>query len=100
MGTSFDGYVSCEVTNRFLKNRTGRDDIVYYHAGLSKENKAEIEKWFFDSDTGILNATCAYGMGVDKQGIRTVIHLEAPSSIEAYLQESGRGGRDRAEAKA
>lgn len=92
--------VSCEVTNRFLKTRTFKDDIVYYHAGLTKDEKNDIEKWFFDSNSGILNSTCAYGMGVDKQGIRTVIHLEAPSSIEAYLQESGRGGRDRNLAKA
>ncbi len=91
---------SCEVTNTLLINRTGNKEIVYYHAGLKKEEKQEIEKWFFTSDSGILNATCAYGMGVDKQNIRTVIHLEPPNSIEAYLQESGRGGRDRNQAKA
>ncbi len=92
--------VSAEMTNSFLMNRLNRDDIVYYHAGLQKEDKTCIEKWFFDSDTGILNATCAYGMGVDKQNIRTVIHLEAPTDIESYLQESGRGGRDRNKAYA
>ncbi|MGL1893598.1 MAG: RecQ family ATP-dependent DNA helicase [Spirochaetaceae bacterium] len=92
--------VSTELTSTFLSRRLERDDIVYYHAGLTKEEKSDIEKWFFDSNSGILNATCAYGMGVDKQGIRTVIHLEAPDSIESYLQESGRGGRDRNPAKA
>ncbi|QEN03674.1 ATP-dependent DNA helicase RecQ [Thiospirochaeta perfilievii] len=91
--------VSAEVTNRLLINRLERDDIVYYHAGLTKDQKSRIEEWFFTSDTGILNATCAYGMGVDKQNIRSVIHLEVPSSIEAFLQESGRGGRDRKLAK-
>ncbi|MGL1894303.1 MAG: hypothetical protein OCD02_21915 [Spirochaetaceae bacterium] len=54
--------VSAEVTNRFLVNRLNRDDIVYYHAGLQKDEKTAIEKWFFDSDSGILNATCAYEM--------------------------------------
>ena len=54
--------VSTELTNNFLVNRTGRDDIVYYHAGLSKDQKDVIEKWFFVSDSGILNSTCAYGM--------------------------------------
>lgn len=92
--------VSCEVINAFLSYRLNRKDIAYYHAGLEKKDKTEIEKWFFSSNTGILNATCAYGMGVDKQNIRTVIHMEAPGSIEAYLQESGRGGRDRKPAKA
>lgn len=92
--------VSAELINTFLSQRLKRQDIVYYHAGLTKEEKDSIEKWFFKSESGILNATCAYGMGVDKQNIRTVIHLEAPSSIEAYLQESGRGGRDRKQAKA
>ncbi len=54
--------VSTELTNNFLVNRTGRDDIVYYHAGLTKDQKDQIEKWFFTSDSGILNSTCAYGM--------------------------------------
>ncbi len=54
--------VSTELTNNFLMNRTGRDDIVYYHAGLTKDQKKEIEEWFFKTDSGILNSTCAYGM--------------------------------------
>lgn len=92
--------VSAELINTFLIRRLHRDDIVYYHAGLNKEEKSSIEEWFFTSERGILNATCAYGMGVDKSNIRTVIHLQAPSSIEAYLQESGRAGRDRKQAYA
>lgn len=92
--------VSAELTSINLSLRLNRDDIVYYHAGLTSNEKKSIEEWFFDNDSGILNATCAYGMGVDKQNIRTVIHLEAPTTIEAYLQESGRAGRDRNPARA
>jgi ATP-dependent DNA helicase RecQ len=65
-----------------------------YHAGLTKEERAEIESWFFESDEGVLAATCAYGMGVDKPNVRTVIHYDVPASVEAFLQESGRAGRD------
>ena len=54
--------VSTEVINRMLVNRLNRDDIVYYHAGLESSEKQAIEEWFFESNTGILNATCAYGM--------------------------------------
>ncbi|MDR2111269.1 MAG: RecQ family ATP-dependent DNA helicase [Spirochaetaceae bacterium] len=72
----------------------GVQDIRFYHAGLSREEKAKIEGWFFQSRGGILAATCAYGMGVDKADIRTVIHRDCPPSVEAYLQESGRAGRD------
>jgi ATP-dependent DNA helicase RecQ len=71
-----------------------REEIRFYHAGLSREEKTEVENWFFASKRGVLTATCAYGMGVDKGDIRTVIHRDVPSSVEAYLQESGRAGRD------
>ncbi len=82
----------------FLREELGSDEIYFYHAGLTKEEKKEREQWFFASDDGILTATCAYGLGVDKQNIRTVIHFDVPPTIEAYLQESGRGGRDRQQA--
>jgi ATP-dependent DNA helicase RecQ len=69
-------------------------DIRFYHAGLSREEKKTTEDWFFKNARGVLIATCAYGMGVDKGDIRTVIHRDCPPSVEAYLQESGRAGRD------
>jgi ATP-dependent DNA helicase RecQ len=75
-------------------------DIRFYHAGLSREEKAETEAWFFNNPQGILVSTCAYGMGVDKADIRTVIHRDCPPSVEAYLQESGRAGRDGAQSRA
>ena len=72
----------------------------FYHAGLDKPEKDETEKWFYDSTDGILCATCAYGMGVDKKNIKTVVHIEASATAEAYIQEAGRGGRDGSIAKA
>ena len=78
----------------------GNGTAQFYHAGLEKEEKEEIEKWFYNSRDGILCATCAYGMGVDKKDIKTVVHLEASATAEAYIQEAGRGGRDGSVAKA
>ncbi|MDR1637168.1 MAG: RecQ family ATP-dependent DNA helicase [Treponema sp.] len=69
-------------------------EIRFYHAGLNREEKKEIEDWFFHNPDGVLVSTCAYGMGVDKADIRTVIHRDCSPSVEAYLQESGRAGRD------
>ncbi len=66
----------------------------FYHAGLDADERRTIEQWFFDSADGVLVATSAYGMGVDKGDIRTAVHLEPPPSMEAYLQEAGRAGRD------
>lgn len=87
--------VTTELTAACLRRRLGEADIFFYHAGLEKGEKQKVEEWFFRSEKGILCATCAYGMGVDKKNIRTVIHRDVPPSVEAYLQESGRGGRDR-----
>lgn len=91
---------STEMTARLLVRAHPDTPVKFYHAGLSKEEKATIETWFFDSDDGVLASTCAYGMGVDKANIRTVIHRDMPPSVEAYLQESGRAGRDRNPASA
>ncbi|MDE5897673.1 MAG: RecQ family ATP-dependent DNA helicase, partial [Treponemataceae bacterium] len=66
----------------------------FYHAGLEREEKKDVESWFFSRNDAILCATCAYGMGVDKRNIRTVVHLAPPDTAEAYIQEAGRGGRD------
>jgi ATP-dependent DNA helicase RecQ len=69
-------------------------EIRFYHAGLDREEKKQTENWFLHGENAVLVATCAYGLGLDKPDIRTVIHRDCPPSVEAYLQESGRAGRD------
>ena len=90
----------CEDMARELNFCYGKGTAQYYHAGLEKEEKEVVEKWFYKSKDGILCATCAYGMGVDKKDIKTVVHLEPSATAEAYIQEAGRGGRDGSIAKA
>ncbi|MDR2370325.1 MAG: RecQ family ATP-dependent DNA helicase [Treponema sp.] len=75
-------------------------EIRFYHAGLSREEKKEVEAWFLHNPGAVLVATCAFGLGIDKADIRTVIHRDCPPSVEAYLQESGRAGRDGAQSRA
>lgn len=67
---------------------------MFYHSEIEKSEKERIEKNFLSSEDGILFATIAYGMGVSKDDIRTIIHTYMPQDAPSYLQESGRGGRD------
>ncbi len=69
-------------------------DTAYYHALLEKDEKKRIEEWFFSSKDGVLFATIAYGMGVSKDDIRSIIHTFVPPDASSFLQESGRAGRD------
>ncbi len=85
-----------EEVARTLHSELGPGRALAYHAGLSREERELTEQRFFASKTAVLAATCAYGMGVDKGDVRSVVHFDLPSTVEAYLQESGRAGRDRA----
>ncbi len=65
-----------------------------YHAGLNKEARERGQTSFLEGKVEVMVATIAFGMGIDKANVRTVIHAALPSSLEAYYQEIGRAGRD------
>lgn len=65
-----------------------------YHAGLEAEERKSIEEEFMHSNSLVVVATVAFGMGIDKPDVRFVAHIEMPRSVEHYLQETGRAGRD------
>ena len=73
---------------------------VSYHAGMSPQDRRDSQQAFMDGDAEVVVATNAFGMGVDKADVRTVAHWALPTSLEAYYQEAGRGGRDGDQARA
>ncbi|WP_425503245.1 DNA helicase RecQ [Rhizobium soli] len=102
---------------RFLENHKGSSGIVYclsrakveetaewlsaqgiralpYHAGMDREVRDANQDAFLKEEDLCLVATVAFGMGIDKPDVRYVAHLDLPSSVEAYYQETGRAGRD------
>ena len=66
----------------------------FYHAGLEHSTRDERQKLWQDDKKRVMVATNAFGMGIDKPNVRTVVHFDCPDSIEAYFQEAGRAGRD------
>ena len=76
-----------------LHNTFGKT-AVSYHAGLKKADRQENQRKFMHNEVQVIVATNAFGMGINKPDIRHVIHYTLSASIEAYHQETGRGGRD------
>ncbi|CAL2108278.1 ATP-dependent DNA helicase RecQ [Tenacibaculum sp. 190524A02b] len=93
-------YVSSRNKTREISNYLNAQGYKssFYHGGLSLDEKQiAFEKWM-QNKTPIMVATNAFGMGIDKANVRVVIHLNLPSSIENYVQEAGRAGRDQKKA--
>jgi len=80
-----------EIADLLIKNKISAD---YYHAGLETKARNQKQLDWINNKIRVIVATNAFGMGIDKADVRTVIHLDLPDSLEAYYQEAGRGGRD------
>ncbi|HSO35188.1 MAG TPA: DNA topoisomerase 3 [Labilithrix sp.] len=71
-----------------------------YHAGLGTDVRDDVQSAFLESRLDVIVATTAFGMGIDKADVRTVIHTALPATLEGYYQEIGRAGRDGAPSRA
>ncbi len=80
-----------EIAEFLKKNKIAAD---HYHAGLSNESRDAKQQAWIEGKTRVIVATNAFGMGIDKESVRFVIHYDLPDSLEAYFQEAGRAGRD------
>ncbi|MEI9980463.1 MAG: RecQ family ATP-dependent DNA helicase [Edaphobacter sp.] len=103
-----------DFTSKLLKEKSNRPAIVYapsrkaaeelastlgssaaaYHAGLDPGTRERVQRHFLTGNLEVVVATIAFGMGIDKADVRTVVHTALPGSVEQYYQEIGRAGRD------
>jgi ATP-dependent DNA helicase RecQ len=90
-------YAGTRKATKEIADRLSRElgvEALAYHAGLAREQRTEVQDRFMRGDAPIVVATNAFGMGVDKADVRTVVHAAVPGSLEAWYQEAGRAGRD------
>lgn len=83
----------CDEAAELLKH-SGQKRVGVYHAGLEPDDRRRVQDEFMSGKCPVIVATNAFGMGIDKQDLRFVVHYNIPGSVEAYYQEAGRAGRD------
>ena len=95
-------YVRNRKRTKEIADFLNTNDIVAenFHAGLKNETKDAKQARWKSGETRVIVSTNAFGMGIDKAEVRTVVHLDLPDSVEAYFQEAGRAGRDEQKAYA
>jgi len=86
-----------QVADFLVKNKIS---ATYYHAGLSHEERSEKQDAWINDRVRVIVATNAFGMGIDKPNVRSVIHLDLPDNLESYYQKAGQAGRDEKKAYA
>ncbi len=86
-----------EEVAQFLQEKEVEAD--YFHAGLPPETRKNVQQSFISGELRAIVATNAFGMGIDKPDVRLVVHADIPGSLENYLQEAGRAGRDQQAAR-
>ena len=86
-----------EIADFLIQNNIAAE---HFHAGLSNETKDARQQRWKNNETRVIVSTNAFGMGIDKAEVRTVVHMDLPDSLEAYFQEAGRAGRDEKKAYA
>ncbi len=89
----FSGRKAAEEGSWQLK-KAGITRTAFYHGGMNTEERLLIQHQFLNGELDVVCATSAFGMGINKQNVRFVIHYQMPSQLESYLQEIGRAGRD------
>jgi RecQ family ATP-dependent DNA helicase len=80
--------------DQLAEDLAGEFAVASYHAGLDAERRRRVQEEFMADQLDVMVATTAFGMGIDKPDVRTVIHTALPGSLEGYYQEIGRAGRD------
>lgn len=80
-----------EIANALLQHKISAD---FYHAGLDHQTRFERQERWMKNRTRVIVSTNAFGMGINKPEVRTVIHMDLPDDLESYYQEAGRAGRD------
>src|SRR5690625_1627898 len=90
----FSSRKATEQVAHFLQNKLPSHRISYYHGGMEAIDRLHIQQQFMNDQLDIICCTSAFGMGINKQDIRLVVHYHIPSQIESFIQEIGRAGRD------
>jgi DNA topoisomerase III len=87
-------YASTRKSAEELGVALAKRSAAVYHAGMGADERERIQREFLDGKLEVIVATVAFGMGIDKADVRTIIHAALPGSLEGYYQEIGRAGRD------